>query len=508
MDANTIKQNNIRLIKNTIAMYSRTFIVMLVTLYITRIVLKTLGTENYGIYNVVGTVVVLFTFINSSLSQAIQRFLTIECAKGTSESINKVFNVSIIVQIVISLFLICVCETVGVITISKCLNINEERIWAAQWLFQFSILSTVISILRVPYEAIVIANEKMNFYALASIMDVFLKLLAVLLLSCFTIDSLILYGALTALVSFISLVAYFVYCRIHFNTCQLKRIWDKAIFRDILSFSGWSLSGSVANVATMNGFAILINIYYGVLVNAALGIANQINAAINQFIGNFQTSFRPQIVKAFALGDEQYLMNLISKTSKFSFLLIFIPVMVLEVNMSLVLSLWLGEVPEYAIAFCRLMLICCLFDGLTGSYYCAITATGNIKIYQTAISLSFILDLIISLLLMISQISPTYLLYSRIATRGMLNMFVGLFLMRKQLCFEVGTYLKNVVSPLMAFSAIIIVLCMVLIYYFNSWNLLLISSFTICLMGLIGVRTILTKSERDNLISIIKNIKK
>lgn len=481
---------------------------MLVTLYITRIVLKALGTENYGIYNVVGTVVVLFTFINGSLSQAIQRFLTVECAKGTSESVNKVFNVSIIVQIIISLFLICVCETVGVITISKYLNISEGRLWAAQWLFQFSILSTVINILRVPYEAIVIANEKMNFYALASIMDVFLKLFAVLVMSCFTIDNLILYGAFMALVSFISFVVYFLYCRITFNTCKLQRIWDKSVFRDILSFSGWSLSGSVANVATMNGFAILINIFYGVFVNAALGISNQINAAINQFIGNFQTSFRPQIVKAYVLEDEKYLMNLVSKTSKFSFLLIFIPIMVLEVNMPLVLRLWLGQVPQYAVIFCRLTLICCLFDGLTGSYYCAITATGNIKTYQTVISLSFFLDLVISLLMMISQINPAYLLYSRIATRGVLNMFIGLFLMRRQLHFDVGTYFKNVVSPLVLFSAIIILLCLMLICYLNSWSLLCISSFTISLMGLIGMRAVLTKSERDNLISIIKNIKK
>lgn len=509
MQDNSIQQNNIRLFKNTIAMYSRTLIVMFVNLYITRVILQHLGAEDYGLYSVVGTVVVLFSFLNSSLSQAVQRFVTVEVGSGNEDSVNRVFNMSLIVQVIISVLLILVSETLGLFIINRFLNVSPERIEAANWVFQFSILTTIISIIRVPYEAIVIAYEKMGFFALASVFDVFLKLVVVLVLPIIQVDNLILYSGLLCIVSMLSLVIYWLYCKIKFSVCRLKRSWSKPIFFQMISFSGWSLCGSVSSLATMNGFAFMLNIFYGVVANAALGIANQVNAAVAQFIGNFQNSFRPQIIKAYASNQMSYFNKLISTTSKLSYLLIFIPSVMLFVNMPLILEIWLGEdIPTHTIAFCRLILICCLFDGLTGSYYCALSATGNIKVYQIAISLSFVLDLIISIMMMISNVSPDYILYSRIATRGVINMLIGLYLMKIQISFDIRQYVKGVILPLGIFTTIISIINYVLLILFETWNLLIFSTITVCAILLFGLPFILDQSEKKNLKILFSKIKK
>lgn len=509
MQNSSIQQNNLRLVKNTIAMYSRTLIVMLVNLYITRIVLQYLGAEDYGLYSVVGTVVVLFSFLNSSLSQAVQRFITVEVGTGDDNSVNRVFNMSLVVQVIISLLLILLSETVGLFVINKFLNVTPDRMAAANWVFQFSIITTIVSIIRVPYEAVVVAYEKMGFFALSSIFDVLLKLVAVLVLPLIFYDNLIVYSGLLCLVSLVSLFLYWLYCKLKFTVCHVKRVWDKAIFMQMISFSGWSLFGSVSSLATMNGFAFMLNIFYGVVANAALGIANQVNAAVNQFIGNFQTSFRPQIIKAYASDQMVYFNKLISTTSKFSYLLIFIPTVLLFVNMPLVLDLWLGgNIPTHTIAFCRLILICCLFDGLTGSYYCALSATGNIKVYQIAISLSFVLDLIISIMMMVANINPDYILYSRIATRGVINMIIGLYLMKFQIAFDIKQYVKGVILPLGVFTTIISIVCYTLFVQYESWNLLLFSTIATCAILLMGMPFMLDQSEKKNLKVIFSKVKK
>lgn len=503
---NKIHQNNIRLIKNTSAMYCRTFIVMFVNLYITRMILRCLGAEDYGLYSVVGAIVVLFSFLNSSLAQAVQRFITVECGNGAQSSINKVFSLSLLVQLLIAFLLILFGETIGLFLLYNYLNVPSDRFMAAVWVYQFSVITTLINIIRVPYEAVVVANERMTFFATASVIDVFMKLAAVLLIPTIIGDSLIIYSGLLTIVTLLSFIIYWVYCRSRFSYCNFTFAWDSLLLKKMMSFSGWSLCGSITNLATINGFAFLLNIFYGVVFNAALGIANQVNGAVNQFISNFQTSFRPQIIKAYASDQIDYFLKLTSVTSKFSYLLIFVPVMVLIINMPFILELWLGEPPLYTVAFCRLILVCCLFDGLTGSYFCAISATGNIKVYQILISISFITDLILSGFLMWKSVTPEYILFVRIATRGVVNMIIGLYLMKTQLSFNVGQYLNEVVMPLSVFSAVAVISCLIITFYVDAWKLLFISIVLLVFVTLLGLQFILNESEKSNLKLIIKKI--
>lgn len=498
MDSSKIQQNNLRLMKNTIAMYIRTLIVMVISLYITRVVLKKLGVEDYGVYNVVGTVVVLFAFLNSTMSQTIQRFITVEQGAGDNNSIIKVFNISLIVQTVIALLLIVLCETVGLYVLNNYLDVHDSLI-AANWVFQFSIFTTVINIYRVPFESLVIANERMTFFALASVGDAVMKLGVVFLIPDDSIIKLTMYAGLLSFVYLLSFIIYVTYCRVKFNSCKFRKVWDGSTFRSMMSFSGWSLGGSVTNLATHSAFGVFLNIFYGVIANAALGITNQVSAAVTQFINNFQTSFRPQIVKAYAAGEKDYYVKLISTASKFSYLLIFIPSLLLMINMPLVLGLWLGEYPPYTVAFCRLILVCCMFDALTGAYYCAIAATGNIKRYQLAISVSFTLDFILSLLMMSLRVNPEYLLYSRIATRGIINMGIGLVELKKLVNFDIRMYYKNVVMPLVVSTIVFGAIGEVVILYFSDWNLLWISSILTILPMVFSYRYLLTDSERNNI---------
>ena len=279
------------------------------------------------------------------------------------------------------------------------------------------------------------------------------------------------------------------------NFSKIKKTWDAKIIKQILSFSGWSLLGSVSNLATISAFTFLINVYYGVLANAALGIANQVYAAVNQFIGNFQSSFRPQIIKSYAANEIDYFMKLIFSTSKLSYLLILIPVVVLIFNMPLVLTVWLGNVPKYTVEFCQLILVCSLFDGLTGSYFCAITATGKIKQYQIALSCSFILDLVLSVTLMSLGIAPEKVLYSRIATRGVLNMLIGLFFMKKLIDFQVKGYVVTVVVPITLLTLVIACSSEIFESYFSEWNLLFISLVSCLVMLFVACNFILSMRE-------------
>lgn len=502
-----IQENNKRLLKNTGAMYCRTFIVLVVSLYITRVILKELGETDYGVYNLVGSIVVLFSFLNTSLTQAIQRFITIEVGKNDIYKINTIFNISFLVQIFVAFLVFFLCESVGLFVVNNYIQVGN-RINAANWVFQFSVITTLVSILRIPFEALVVANEKMSFYALVSIIEVFLKLLICFFLALGSGDKLILYSFLLAGVSLISFAIYIVYCKMHFVYSKIKKTWDAKLIKQILSFSGWSLLGSVSNLATMSAFTFLINVYYGVLANAALGIANQVYAAVNQFIGNFQSSFRPQIIKSYAANEFDYFMKLIFSTSKLSYLLILMPVVVLIFNMPLVLTVWLGNVPKYTVEFCQLILVCSLFDGLTGSYYCAITATGKIRKYQIALSCSFLLDLVLSISLMSIGIQPEKVLYSRIATRGVLNMLIGLFFMEKLINFQIKGYVVKVVLPITLLTLVLACSGEVFKYYFTGWNLLLLSIASCLVLMIIVCNFILSQSEKNNIKLLWKKIKK
>jgi len=499
-------EDNKRLAKNTVALYFRNAVTMPVALYVSRVLLKALGVDDFGIYNVVGSIVVLFSFLNAAMSSASQRFITYELGSGDLQSTNRVFCASFMAQVFIAVLLIVLVEIFGLWFLNYKLNIPEGRMVAANWVLQFSILAFSIHILQVPYEATVVANERMSFFAYASIADSFMKLGVVFLLKLSSCDKLITYAALIALESLLMLLVYRFYSKRKFSTCDFHIVRDKHLFQRLFSFTGWSLWGSGANVLTQQGFAFMLNIFYGVAVNAAMGIANQVNAAMNSFVGSFQTSYRPQIVKSYAQNNMGHLNDLIFTTSKMSYALMALPTLLLIFNMPLLLDIWLDKVPPYTVQFCQMILICIIIDATTGSYNAAIMATGKIRNYQLAISVSFCLDLLASFLLIKAGVLPYLVLISRIATRGLCNMFIGLFFLKSMLLFNIKNYLRKVIVPILAQLCIMTPVLVFFYRRFDSWEMLAYSGLITVMLGAITILYVVFNStERTYVLNIVRN---
>lgn len=498
-------EDNKRLAKNTLFLYFRTAIVMLISLYVSRVVLDVLGVEDYGIYNVVGSIVVLFSFLNAAMTQASQRFITFELGKKDKAQLQKVFITSLNTQIIIVIAVVFLAETLGLWFLNYKLNIPPERLVAANWVYQFSIITFSVNVLRVPYEATVIAYEKMSFFAYASIIDAVLKLGTVYLIKVILFDKLISYSGLLFLIALTMFFVYKIYCNSKFGISKYRLIWDAFLLRKLLKYSGWSLFGSFSNVATQSGFIFLINIFYGVASNAAMGIASQVSQAMSSIISGFQTSSRPQIVKSYANREEKRFFELITRTSKFSFSLIFIPAIIIIVNMPLILDLWLKEVPVYAVSFAQLLVISVIFDATSGPYNIAIMSTERIRNYQLSIGFVFLLDLIISFLLMWYGISPNYILISRIMTRGVINLIVGLYFLNSLFKFNVIEYLKTVLLPIF----IVVLLLMPMIFFLKNntsdWQLFAYSLISLLITGsLLIYLVIFDRNERKYFINFIR----
>ena len=374
---------NLRIAKNTLALYVRTGVTMSVSLFTSRIILQTLGVEDFGIYSVVGGVVVLFSFLNAAMSSATQRFLNFELGRGDAVQTARVFSMSMSVHFCIAGAVLVLAETLGLWFLNTQLNIPAGRMVAANWVYQFSIASTLLGIMLVPYNATIIAYERMGFYALMSVATAFLRLGIVFLLVFGNADKLILYAGLVLAVSVLTQIVHVAYCRRAFpQTARYTPFRDKKLFRELVSFSGWSLFGGVADIANSQGINMVINVFCGVAANAAMGIANQVNGAVYQFISNFQTAFNPQLVKSYATGDNARFINLIFRASKFSFFLALLPMLPVAANADFILYLWLGNVPEYVVEFAELTLAHSLVSSLAAPLWMSVQATGKIRNYQ------------------------------------------------------------------------------------------------------------------------------
>lgn len=500
--------DNKRIAKNTLALYARTIIVMLVSLYVSRVLLDKLGVDDYGIYNVVGSIVVLFSFLNNALTSASQRFLTVALGEGDDEKMRRVFNTSVSIQIILVAASIILLEIVGTWFLNNRLNIPAERLEAANYAYQFSILTFCFHFIRVPYSASVIAYERLDFFAYASIIDAVLKLAIAYMIGISEFDKLITYAFLLAFESFALLFIYKLFCTRKFNTCSYKKILDRAIFREMFMFSGWTLFGGFFNVATQNGFLFMLNMFCGVVANAAMGIANQVMTALVTFAGSFQTSFQPQIVKSYAQGELSRVHSLINSTSKYSFALMFLPACLLIINIHFILDLWLGNVPENAGNFCQILIVCSVIDAVTGPFYCAIMATGKIAKYQILISFSFLLDLLVSLILFKIGIEPFLILVSRLLTRGLLNVIIGMFSLKSLINHDIQEYLRRTVLPILTFLVIILPACYMLYVYYEGFKLLLISTPVISIFFLfLSYYVLFAPSEREYIKSFIKKFK-
>ena len=392
--------NNKRIAKNTLMLYFRMLFTMAVSLFTSRVVLNTLGVEDYGIYNVVGGVVSMFSIISGSLSAAISRFITVELAKGDADKLRKTFSASVTIQLLLSLIIVVLIESIGVWFLNVKMVIPAERMDAANWVLQLSIVTFVINLISVPYNATIIAHEKMSAFAYISILEVVCKLVIVYLLKISPIDRLVFYAILMCAVSVIIRLVYGYYCNRHFAECKFSFRFDKDLLKRMFSFAGWNFIGASSAVLRDQGGNIIINLFGGPAVNAARGIAMQVNHAIVGFSNNFMTALNPQITKSYASGEQDYMMKLIFRGARFSFyMLLFLSLPVLA-NTHYILSLWLGIVPEHSVLFVRLALIFAMSESISSPLVTAMLATGKIRNYQIVVGGLQMLNLPISYVLL------------------------------------------------------------------------------------------------------------
>ena len=393
---------NKRVFKNTIFLYIRMFVLMGVALFTSRVLLKELGVDKYGIWNLLAGIIVLFSFVQNSMATAVQRFISFALGKKDYSQTYLILYNSKTIHILLSFLFVLVCESLGNIFIIYVLNIPENLTRITFWLFQIVILNTVVLINRIPYNSWVIAYENMSFFSVTSVIEGLLQLFAVYLLCILPGDNLLNYGILCIGVSVIINMWYVLYCKLKWNTGLFKYSCDKEVFSKLLSFSGFTMLGSIASVVSTQGVNVLINCFFSVAVNAAMGIATQVNGAVLKFVTNFQTAFKPQIVKLYSAQDSKGLNTLIFVASKVSFFLMWILACPILLNTDFILNLWLDVVPEHTSVLCKFMIVCSLLECVSSPLWMTIQATGNIKAYQITISITMLSTLLISYILFCS----------------------------------------------------------------------------------------------------------
>lgn len=451
----TTSANNKRIAKNTLLLYIRMLFIMVVTLFTSRVVLSILGVEDFGIYNVVGGVVTMLGVLNGAMSVSTQRYLTFELGRDNRVRLKQVFSVCLTIFIFLSIIIVILSETIGLWFLYNKMTIPNDRMTAAIWIFQFSILSTVTSLITNPYNATIIAHERMGIYAYVGILEVALKLGVVYLLLILPTDRLISYGGLIFLSHLLITVIYIVYCLKHFPETHYSYYWDKPLFRELTSYSGWNLFGSMSGIVKGQGLNILINMFFNPSVNAARGIAYQVNNAVNQFFTNFFNAVRPQITKYYAQNEMDNLFKLVFRSSKFSFFLIYVLSLPIIIETPYIIRLWLGQLPEYVVPFTRIIVIITAIDAMANPLMTCIHATGKIKLYQSVVGSLIILNVPISYLVLKYTHSSPIIVFEISLVITIIALFVRVYLLKKQIKgFPASMYFKDVIGKSFFVSAL------------------------------------------------------
>ena len=447
LDNNSTSANK-RIAKNTLYLYFRMFFVLVISLYTTRIVISALGVEDFGVYSVIGGFVAMFGFLNSTLSSGINRFYNYEIGKRNEEGVIDVYVNAIIIQLSLAIILFCLIELLGLWYIKTKMIISIDRLLVVKWLLHFSLISLVFTILQVPFSAAVLAFEKMNYYALVSIIDVILKLLIAIYISNFNGERLWIYGFLIMLISIGNFILYFLYVKTHFPALKLRLRVNRPLFMSMLSFSGWSFLNPLAYTSRSHGCNLILNSYFGPIVNAAYAITNQVASAVDSFSMSVSVAARPQLIQSYSSGNYERFGWLFYITSKIMFALISMLVVPLIFNMDFVLHLWLGNsIPSYTSNFCILILLVKLVDSLNPSATNAIMATGKIKIYMIVSSIIILLIIPISILSFSKWDNPTLLFFIMLICT-IINQIASIYIVSNTISqIKLLHYLRYVIIP-------------------------------------------------------------
>lgn len=499
--------NSRRIAKNTALLYFRLLITMGVSLYTSRVVLESLGISDFGIYGVVGGVVTMLSFFTSSLSSSFQRFFCIELANNNISRLKELIGSAIIILSLISIIVIFISETFGLWFVRNKLVIPDDRIFQATIVFQFSLLTFIVSLFQSIFNALIISYERMNVFAYISIFDALTKVLVALSINLFSDNKLIYYSAFVFLSSFFSLLIYYWFCRRSYELSNIKLRFNKPIFFDVFKFSGWTLLGTFSNMLKNNGMNILLNIFYGPIINAARGISYQIYTAISSFTSSFQVAFTPQITKSYAHNDFEYLQKLILSSSKLSYYLMLVLSVPIFVDTNFILYLWLGnDIPSHTASFTQLVVLTGLIECLSPPIVNVLYANGRIRTFQIMISIIIMLVLPLSYFLLKQNYSPeSALIVSLLLT--ILAHCVRLYFLKRCMPFKIFKYFKEIIIPIILFTTFILLVPICISNKYHSIGNYIFTIFVVELILILGIYICgLRIDERHFIINKFKSI--
>lgn len=483
---------------------------MVISLFTSRINLQSLGVENFGIYNVVGGVVAMFSILTGALGVAISRFITFELGKGNKEKLHKVFSSAVTVQILMSLVVVIIAEITGVWFLNNEMIIPQDRLYAANWVLQFSILSFVLTLINVPYNACIIAHEKMSAFAYITIYEVIMKLVIAYSVFVTPIDKLITYSALLLFLSFSTRLIYGIYCTKHFEECQYRFVFDKRMLKQIGGFAGWTMIGNLAWVGYSQGLNILLNLFFGPSVNAARGIAMQVNEKVSSFCTNFQMALNPQITKSYAVNDLNRMHTLIYASSKYSFFLLLFLSLPILIETESILYYWLGNYPEHTAWFVRLIFMVLMVEVVANPLTVGAQANGHIKKYQIIVGTILLMIVPLSYIALKMGYSPEAVFVVHLII-VILAQCVRVIMVKNMISMPISEYVKRVVLRIFAVVATSVVFPIILhLKLPNSLLCIMLTCLVSCISVLLSVYILgLTVVERNKInLKIIKYIKK
>ncbi len=490
--------NNKRIAKNTLVLYVRMLFLMAINLYTSRVILQALGVEDFGIYNVIGGFVALFAVLSQSLSSAASRFLTFEMGKGNKKKLARVFSTTLIIHFLLALVIVLLSEIIGIWFVNNKMVIAPDRLEAANWVFQFSVITFCFNLITVPHNAAIIAHEKMSAFAYISIFEGIGMLIICYFVMISPIDRLILYGFLILLIKTSSRFMFYIYCKRHFEECHFHLIYDKTLMKEIFGFASWNMIGSSAVILRNQGGNVLINLFDGPVVNAARAIANQVFHAVNGFVQNFFMALRPQITKSYAKGDMEYMMSLVYQGSRISYYMLLILCMPILTNTEYLLHLWLKNVPDHTVLFVQLTLVFALIESVSYTLVTAQLATGKVRNYQLIVGGLQMMNLPVSYVILKLGGVPETILYVAIFF-SISCLFARLIMLKTNIHLNVMDFMVKVIVNIVAVTCVAATVPCVVSLTINKstmWSFILITFLSV-LSSFISILYVgCTKNER------------
>lgn len=499
--------NTGRIAKNTILLYIRMFFLMAVSLYTSRVILRTLGVNDFGLYNAVAGFVSMFAFIGNSLTSATQRYMSFSLGKDDPKGLANIFATSINIYAILSIAVAIFAETVGLWFLYNKMTIPADRFGAALWVYHLAIVSTMVMMLSIPYNAVLISREKMGAFAYISILEAVLKLAIVFVLQILGTDKLKLYAVLMLAVQICIRMIYRRYCRKHFDEARYRPVLDKPLLREMCGFAGWNLIGQLANVGCTQGVNVLLNMFFGPAVNAARGVAVQVQNTIRNFCLNFQAAVNPQITKSYSSGDYSYMHQLISASSRFSFFLLFLISLPVMFETEQLLTWWLGEFPEHTVSFIRIILVVSIIEGMANPLVQAALSYGKIRTYQIVVGLSLLATLPAGYFALKAGASPETVFYVLLVIT-VITFFIRLVIVKPMVNLSIRKFFSEVIIPVTVTTCVSIVPPALAYTYMGGhpvWRFFVVG--TLCAVSVCGFSFLICTSRGEKAF-IISRIQK